>query len=62
VQGNRARCILDAKESSHMWIFFFIIALIAVMGLLFHLVIQLNELEKRISSIAESIRKHYGIT
>jgi len=45
-----------------MWIFFFIIALIAVMGLLFHLVIQLNELEKRISSIAESIRKHYGIT
>ena len=42
-----------------MWTFFFIIALIGVLGLLFYLVLELNELEKRITTLAEAIRKHY---
>ena len=45
-----------------MWTFFFIIALIGIMGLLFYLMLELNELEKRINALAESIRKHYEIT
>jgi len=42
-----------------MWTFFFILALIGVLGLLFYLIIELNELEKRISGLAEALRKHY---
>ena len=45
-----------------MWTFFFIIALVGIMGLLFYLVLQLNELEKKITTLAESIRRHYEIT
>ena len=45
-----------------MWTFFFIIALIGVLGLLFYLMLELNELEKRIGSLAEQLRKHYEIT
>lgn len=45
-----------------MWTFFFILALIGVMGLLFYLVMELNELEKKIGALAESLRKHYEIT
>ena len=45
-----------------MWTFFFIIALIGILGLLFYLMIELNELEKQISSLAEALRKHYEIT
>ncbi len=45
-----------------MWTFFFIIALIGVLGLLFYLMLELNELEKQISALAESLRKHYEIT
>jgi hypothetical protein len=33
-----------------------------VMGLLFYLVIELNELEKRITALGENLRKHYEIT
>ena len=45
-----------------MWTFFFIIALIGVLGLVFYLVLELNELEKRVNALAESLRKHYEIT
>lgn len=45
-----------------MWTFFFIIALISILGLLFYLMLELNELEKQISALAESIRRHYEIT
>ena len=45
-----------------MWTFFFILAIVGVMGLLFYLVLELNELEKKIAALAESLRKHYEIT
>jgi hypothetical protein len=45
-----------------MWTIFFIIALIGILGLLFYLLLVLNELEKQINALAESIRKHYEIT
>ncbi len=45
-----------------MWTFFFIIALIGILGLLFYLVIELNELEKRFTTFAELLREHYEIT
>ena len=45
-----------------MWTFFFIIALIGVLGLVFYLMLELNELEKQIASLAETLRKHYEIT
>ena len=45
-----------------MWTFFFIIALIGVLGLLFYLMLELNELEKRIGTLADLLRKHYEIT
>lgn len=45
-----------------MWTFFFILSLIGVLGLVFYLMLELNELEKKITSLAEAIRKHYEIT
>ncbi|MBN1760394.1 MAG: hypothetical protein JW863_18845 [Chitinispirillaceae bacterium] len=45
-----------------MWTFFFIIALVGVLGLLFYLMLELNELEKLVGSLAELLRKHYEIT
>lgn len=42
-----------------MWTFFLIVALFGVMALLFYLVIELNELEKKIATLADEIRKHY---
>lgn len=42
-----------------MWTFFFVIALLGVLGLLFYLILELNELEKRVSTLAETLRKHY---
>ncbi|MBN1309278.1 MAG: hypothetical protein JXA18_15245 [Chitinispirillaceae bacterium] len=45
-----------------MWTVFFIIALVGTLGLLFYLMLELNELEKKITTLAESLRKHYGVT
>ena len=45
-----------------MWTFFFILALIGVLGLLFYLMLELNELEKQTATLAELLRKHYEIT
>lgn len=45
-----------------MWTFFFICAIIGVIGLLFYLILQLNELEKQVLSLTEKIKKHYEIT
>lgn len=45
-----------------MWTFFLILAIFGVMALLFYLVIELNELEKRIATLADEIRKNYETT
>jgi len=45
-----------------MWTFFFILAIIGVIILLFHLMLQLNDLEKTVQNLAERIRKHYEVT
>jgi hypothetical protein len=45
-----------------MWFFFFILAIIGVIILLFHIMLQLNELEKQVTALTEKIRKHYEIT
>jgi hypothetical protein len=51
-----------SRKEAVMWTFFFILALIGVMGLLFYLLFELNELEKKIGALAESLRKHYEVT
>jgi hypothetical protein len=42
-----------------MWIVFFVISLIAIVILLFYILIELNEFEKKINEIADDIKKHY---
>lgn len=42
-----------------MWIVFFVISLIAIIILLFYILIELNEFEKKINEIADDIKKHY---
>jgi predicted PurR-regulated permease PerM len=42
-----------------MWIVFFVISLIAIVILLFYILIELNEFEKKINEIAADIKKHY---
>lgn len=42
-----------------MWTFFFILALIGVLILLFHLMVQLNEFEKQVTTLTEKLKKHY---
>jgi predicted PurR-regulated permease PerM len=42
-----------------MWIVFFVISLIAIVMLLFYILIELNEFEKKINEIANDIKKHY---
>ncbi len=38
---------------------FLIIALLGTMVLVFHVSLELNSIEKRITELADSIRKHY---
>jgi hypothetical protein len=45
-----------------MWTFFFILALVGVLCLVVYLMVELNELEKRVNALSESLRKHYEIT
>ena len=42
-----------------MWTFFLALAVLGVFVLLFYLLIELNELEKKVTGFAEEIRKHY---
>lgn len=42
-----------------MWIVFFVISLIAIVILLFYILIELNEFEKKINEVADDIKKHY---
>lgn len=42
-----------------MWTFFFILAIFGIVGLMFYLLLELNELEKKITAIVQEIRKHY---
>jgi hypothetical protein len=42
-----------------MWIVFFVISLIAIVILLFYILIELNEFEKKINEITDNIKKHY---
>lgn len=42
-----------------MWTFFFIFALAGIIALLVYLLLEMNELEKKIGSLVEEIRKHY---
>jgi len=44
-----------------MWTFFLIIALLGMLVLMFYLVLELNELEKKISILSEQVKKHYGL-
>jgi hypothetical protein len=45
-----------------MWMVFLVIALIWVCMLLFHITLELNTLDKSVTKLAESLRKHYGST
>ncbi len=42
-----------------MWTVFLILMLVASIGLLFYILIELNEAEKKVVDLSESIRKHY---
>lgn len=42
-----------------MWTVFFIFALLGVVVLLFYILIELNDFEKKLNQIAEDIKKHY---
>ena len=42
-----------------MWIVFFTFAVLGVLVLMFYLLLELNELEKKITSLAQSIKDHY---
>lgn len=44
-----------------MWTFFFIIAIVGVLALMFYLLIELNELEKKITAIAQELKNHYNL-
>ena len=43
-----------------MWIVFLIFAVAGVIVLSFYIVIELNELEKKIEVLSDEIGKHYG--
>jgi nitric oxide reductase large subunit len=42
-----------------MWTVFLILMLVASIGLLFYILIELNEAEKKVITLSDSIRKHY---
>jgi hypothetical protein len=42
-----------------MWFVFFFLFLIGAMALLFYLLIELNEFEKKINTAIEDIKNHY---
>ncbi len=42
-----------------MWTVFLILMLVASIGLLFYILIELNEAEKKVIALSDSIRKHY---
>ncbi|HON11906.1 MAG TPA: hypothetical protein PLE24_13645 [Chitinispirillaceae bacterium] len=42
-----------------MWVVFLSLAILAVFVLLFYLLVELNELEKKVVSFSEEINKHY---
>jgi hypothetical protein len=44
-----------------MWVVFLILAIVAVFVLLFYLLLELNELEKKVISFTEEIKKHYEL-
>mgnify|MGYP001305248001 FL=1 len=44
-----------------MWVVFLILAIVAVFVLLFYLLLELNELEKKVVSFTEEIKKHYEL-
>ena len=43
-----------------MWIIFFMASLILIVVLLFYILIELNEFEKKITGIADDIKEHYN--
>jgi hypothetical protein len=43
----------------NMWVVFLSLAILAVFVLLFYLLVELNELEKKVVSFSEEINKHY---
>lgn len=45
-----------------MWTFFLICAIISIIGLLYYLVLLLNETEQSVLLLAEKIKKHYDVT
>ena len=42
-----------------MWIVFLVISILGVFALLFYLLVELNELEKKVTGFVEEVRKHY---
>jgi len=42
-----------------MWTVFLILMLVGSIGLLFYILIELNETEKKVIALSDSIRKHY---
>jgi hypothetical protein len=43
-----------------MWLVFFIGAVVWIFLLLFYITIEMNQLDKALSDLAESVKKHYG--
>lgn len=42
-----------------MWTFFLILTIFGVLALMFYILLELNELEKRITTIVKDLKKHY---
>lgn len=42
-----------------MWTIFFILAIVGIIVLLVYLLLELNELEKKISDLVKEIKNHY---
>lgn len=42
-----------------MWTIFLLLAILGVIILMVHLLTQLNDMEKKMTELAEEIRKHY---
>jgi len=43
------------------WVILFIAAFLGAIALVFHLTIELNELEKKTGELSDIVRKRYGV-
>ncbi len=42
-----------------VWITLFVLALLGTLALMFHITVELNELDKSVTELAQEIEKHY---